>query len=528
MSKGRRDMTPADAVWLYSEWEKNHQTVSGVMWTDRRIELEDYKAILQERLVDVYPVFRKKAVMSRNPLLMPHWEFDENFDIDNHIHEVQLPEPGDKATLERLVGEQRSQLLDRDRPLWEVFLMQGYNGDTSAVHSRFQHSIADGWSLVRLILSMADDEGQGERVNVVDKEIKRKRDRLASVAKAPVAAAAGGVGSAVGSVSGLVGGADVANDSDAAQESITVSEEQTSLVEAGAEVSEQLVANLTNAADSIAATVGGAVERLSLHASDVVKLADLARRGVKDGLEYTLPTMPGKNIFLGKPSGTKLVRWIDPIPLSDIKAIGKPHGATINDALMAILTTTLRTYLLERDALDVDELATMVPVSLRRPDDPLPRTLGNKFGLVTVMLPVGIEDPVEQMKEIKSQIDDIKSSTMPVVSFGLTSVSATFTPSVERMVHKLNQAETIGVTTNVPGPRHAISLAGANVLGMWGMGGVSGNMNLSFGIFSLNGELNFSINADEGITDDPDRIIELFLETVEVFKERTGVSSTAE
>jgi hypothetical protein len=78
------------------------------------------------------------------------------------------------------------------------------------------------------------------------------------------------------------------------------------------------------------------------------------------------------------------------------------------------------------------------------------------------------------------------------------------------------------VTTNVPGPRHEIYVAGGKVLGMWGMGGLSGNMNLSFGIFSLNGELNFSVHSDTGITKDPERILDLFLESVEELKAAVG------
>jgi diacylglycerol O-acyltransferase len=526
VSEGRRDLTPADAVWLYSEWEKNHQTVSGYMQLRGRVGRDDFMAIVRERLLETYPVFSKKAVMSRNPLMMPHWEFDPDFDLETHVEEVQLPEPGDKATLERVIGEQRSLLLDHDHPLWKFYLIQGYDGDNSVLHGRIQHSIADGWSLVRLILSLADAEDDSQKVSVVDRARRRKRDRLAEAAASQVSAATESVAGAADKASALLSvGSDVASGPEAAEETITISEDQANLVEAGTEVSEQVVSTVSRAAEALKAAAKGAIDQLGLHAKDVVDTAELASRGVRDAVEFTLPPRPGKTILHGKVSGEKLVAWIEPVSLAEVKAIGRTYDATINDTVLGMVTNALRLYLLEKDALNVDEIFTAVPISLRKPDDPLPRTLGNKFGLVPVMYPVGLADPVDQILEIKKQIDDLKASTMPVVSFGLSSLSATFTPKVERIVHKLNQAQSLGVTTNVPGPRGPISVAGVPVVQMWGMGGLSGNMNVSFGIFSLNGELNFSITSDAAITSDPERVLDHFLTTFDELKERSGVGA---
>ena len=111
-----RRLSPADAAWLYSEWEKNNQTVSSLMWLDREIDPDLFTSIVQERIVDKYPTFHQRIRRSRNPLFMPHWEDDPEFSIDNHVEVVQLPAPGDKATLERVVSEQRSTLLDQESP----------------------------------------------------------------------------------------------------------------------------------------------------------------------------------------------------------------------------------------------------------------------------------------------------------------------------------------------------------------------------------------------------------------------------
>lgn len=513
-----RRMAPSDAVWLYSEFEGNHQAVSAVIWTETQIDPAELRQVVSERLVEKYPTFKQKMRMSRNPLLMPHWQDDPDFDLDNHVHVMQMPAPGDKQALEELVSEQRSKLLDRSRPLWEIFLIQGYQGNTSAVHARIQHAIADGWALVRLVLSLADEDSAAERPRTVDKQRKRKRDIAAGVvapAKDAVAGAAGAVQHAAARTTSAlsdlaadpagIGGA-LSGAAEALQGANPIDIDAQQFLEFGQEVPESLrkrVAKVKGAAQ----TVGG---------------------GTKDAVEFLMPPRPGQTILHGTVNGTKKVTWIDPIPLQPIKDAGRTMGATINDVLLGALTNALREYLLAHDALTVDALLTSVPISLRKPDAPLPRTLGNRFGLLPVLLPVGIADPLEQIRDIKRQVDEIKSSQIPLISFGMTSVSAMLTPEVEKFAHKMNQAHSIGITTNVPGPRTELRFAGAKVLGMWGMGGNSGNMNFVFGIFSLNGELNFAVQSDTGITTDPESILDHFLDSVATIQELTLGAASAQ
>jgi len=515
-----RRLSPADAMWLYSEWDRNPQTVSSLMWTDREIDPEDLRDIVKRRLLDQYPTFHQRIRKSRNPLLLPHWEDDPDFSIDNHLEVVALPEPGDKAALELLVSEQRSTLLDQERPLWKFYLIQGYQGG-SALHARIQHSIADGWALVRLVLSLADQTESVQRPKVVDKPRRRKREAALKAAQPAVDAvdsvtdtvkrAAGAVTDSASRAAGAVVGvvkeptsapATLAGGQEALEETLSLAPDPQRFLEFGSQVPQEVAKRWGR----------------------VAQTADVVTQGTSDAVDFVLAPRPGKTILHGDVSGTKRVVWIDPIPLAPVKQAGKVYDATINDVLMGCLTNALRAYLVEKDALVVDELFTAVPVSLRRPDAPLPRTLGNRFGLVPVLLPVGVADQVDQVRSIKAQMDEIKQSQMPVVSFGLMSVTALATPEVERMIHKINQDHSIGVTTNVPGPRVPLHLAGAQVLGAWGMGGLSGNMNLSFGIFSLNGEINFAVHSDTALTPDPERILDHFLSSVSALQERAGLA----
>lgn len=456
-----RRLSPADAAWLYSEWDKNAQTVSSLMWLDRQIDPDLFTSIVQERIVDKYPTFHQRLRPSRNPLYLPHWEDDPDFDIANHVEVVQL-ETGTKEELAELISQERSELLDRDRPLWKMYVIQGYLGNTTAIHSRIQHSVADGWALVRLVLSLCDEDESLERPTPVDTAPVRKRDL---------------VGKAVSPVVDIV-----RNPVEFVQETLSVALHPRRFVEFG---------------------------------SGVLGLAEDTAEASQNALEFVFSPRPGKTILHGEVSGQKKVDWIEPVDLQPIKDIGHATGTTVNDVLLAVLTNALRKYLLEKDALTVDDLFTAVPISLRRPEAELPRTLGNRFGIIPVLLPVSIEDPVDQLREVNRRLNELKESQMPVVSFGLISATSLMTADVERLVHRIVQDHSIGVTTNVPGPRHPISVAGGRVLGSWGMGGLSGNMNLSFGIFTLDGKLNFSVHSDTGITEDPERMLDLFLESID-------------
>ena len=170
-----RRLSPADAAWLYSEWDKNNQTVSALMWLDRDRprRLHRHRAGADGRQVpDVQPAHPHLAQPADDAAL----ENDPDFDISNHV-EVPAPEPGTKEQLE-LISEQRGQLLDRERPLWKMYVIQGYDGNTTAVHARIQHSIADGWALVRRA-PCATTPPRRSAPEPVDKKRRRKRDLVA-------------------------------------------------------------------------------------------------------------------------------------------------------------------------------------------------------------------------------------------------------------------------------------------------------------------------------------------------------------
>jgi hypothetical protein len=208
----------------------------------------------------------------------------------------------------------------------------------------------------------------------------------------------------------------------------------------------------------------------------------------------------------------------DGFPLDEVKATAKAADATINDLLMTVMTGGMHRYLVERDAL-VEDVAMMIPVNLRRPGAPLPRRLGNRIGLLPLRLPVGIADPIVRLRILQDRMNELKRSPAPVVSRGLIVATTLFTPVVERGIHRLNQLRSTGVLTNVPGPREAFHIGGAELLGTMGWGGMTAHLNLSAAFISLNGRVFPGLVTDAAITPDPEEILAHLAEEYRVVRE---------
>jgi diacylglycerol O-acyltransferase / wax synthase len=230
---------------------------------------------------------------------------------------------------------------------------------------------------------------------------------------------------------------------------------------------------------------------------------------VRWGGRLLAPTVAEHSPLQGRPSGVKRMSWDpDGLPLADLKAVAKAAGATVNDLLLSIMAGALHTYLEEQDAL-VDDVLMMVPVNLRRPGAPLPPHLGNRIGLLPVLLPVRTSDPDERLALVQERILRLKNSPAPAVSRALIMGTSMATPGVERAIHRLNQWFSTGVITNVPGPTVPLHLSGSRLLGTIGWGGMTGHLNLGAAFISLDGRVFAGLVTDEAITPDPDRLLQM-------------------
>ncbi len=156
----REPMRHADAAWLRMDTPTNLMVVNSVLWFGEAVSEEDLSTVLDERLVGRFRRFAQRAVEDRGTW----WEDDPDFDLSHHIHHVDLPAPRGRRELEALVASYLTVPLDRRRPLWDIYVADGYHGGT-ALFFRMHHCIADGIALTRVLLSLAD--GGGDSASVV-------------------------------------------------------------------------------------------------------------------------------------------------------------------------------------------------------------------------------------------------------------------------------------------------------------------------------------------------------------------------
>ena len=250
------------------------------------------------------------------------------------------------------------------------------------------------------------------------------------------------------------------------------------------------------------------------------RIAGLARTVLRDTTRLvhlaTLPTKP-KSVLSGNVVTTKLVTWTPPIPLVDIKAIGRHSGTTVNDVLLAALAGAMGDYLVERGT-PLPEVRVMVPVNLRPLDAPLPPELGNEFGFYFVDLPTGSMPPRERLAEMHRRVEEIKGSPEALVAFGVLAGLGASPKVVEDLGIAFFGSKAAGVVTNVPGPRTPVYLAGAKVDGLVGWVPRAGDMGFGVSIFSYAGQVTVGFSTDAELMPDPDRLQALVLDQVALMR----------
>ena len=443
-------MPAPDAAWLHMDRPTNPMVVNSVIWFDQPLDWERAREVFAHRIVDRFPRFRRRV---SDPLgRTPRFEDDPEFDIEQHMHRLALPAPGDQDALQELVSDLVTPPLDPTRPLWHVYLIEGY-GDGCAVLFRIHHCIADGIALARVMLSLTDSE-----------------------ANAPIADAF--TPTARGGASPL-----------------------------------SMITGPAAAAFSATRRVAGAVVHEGMeslaHPRHVAELAGVAARDTGTVAKLLAAPADAQTVLRSSLHGTRRIAWSTPFPLERIRTAAHRADGKINDLLVTAVTGALRTELGRHGAVP-DDLRIMVPFNLRPLDQPLPRDLGNDFALILLALPVGIEDRAGRLREVKRRMDAIKDSHEGPISFGILSAIGMTPPQVEDRLIGFFTEKASAVVTNVPGPRETVYLAGTPVRGVLVWAPCSGSIGMTVSIFSYAGDVTVGFMVDTALLPDPQPLVGAF------------------
>jgi diacylglycerol O-acyltransferase / wax synthase len=202
---------------------------------------------------------------------------------------------------------------------------------------------------------------------------------------------------------------------------------------------------------------------------------------------------------------TKRVGWTGQLELAQVKATARAQGASVNDVLLAAVSGALHHHLRERGERP-RAVRTLVPFNLRALEEPIPRELGNRFGLVFLTLPVDIAEPRARLVELTRRMAAIKSSREGPVSYAILKGIGLTPRRVERRIVDIFTAKASAMTTNVPGPRVPVYLAGTRLRAVLVWAPVSGSVGMTVSIFSYHDNVTIGLLGDAGLVPDPQRI----------------------
>jgi diacylglycerol O-acyltransferase / wax synthase len=443
-------LTSFDTSFLVNERSNGHMAIGAVLvCAGEAPSQEDFAAHIRSR-VHLLPRLRQRLAFPPLGLGTPFWVDDPEFDLAEHVRRVRLSAPGDEARFHELVGEVLSPPLDRSRPLWQLVLVEGLEGDRFAIVYKTHHALADGFSAVDIGKLLFDPEPNP----VPSREEAPWQPQEPPSRPALIARAVSGVWATVRRLAGWLGAA--ARDPRRAR---------------------------GRAGDGLA----GLWE-------------------VAWALAKPAPRVP-LNVEIGT---RRSFAWAE-FSLADFKRIKNALGATVNDVILAASAGALRRWLQDREvAVDGMELKALVPVSVRTIDEE--GELGNRLTAMRGLLPVGVDDPVERLAAVHAGMEALKSSKQPLGAaaiWGLNDWFRDFAPPILlRPTAAINFSTRLFnlLVTNFPGPQIPFYVLGREVTGVFPVGFLARRHALAIAIVSYNGRVGFGILADRAAVPDAERL----------------------
>jgi diacylglycerol O-acyltransferase / wax synthase len=434
-----------DASFLYMEKPSVHMHVAGMAVLDPRTRPDgrltaDHLAALIRDRIHLVPRFRQKVLVPPLGLGRPMWVDDDDFDVEFHLRRAALPAPGGRRELADFVQRVHSRPLDRTKPLWEMYFVEGLEDGYVGVLFKSHHAMIDGVSGMDLATVLVDFAPEPQEIQA----------RPWTPEPEP-------------SLGGLVLGA--------ARETVT------------------------HPLRTITEGVGRAVrapreffDQARLLAGGIGQLLSL---GQAPPGAFNLAVGPNRRFAVAE------------VPVADTKEVKNALGGTVNDVVLAAVTGALRRLLQSRqEQVEGRSLRALVPVSIRDPSQE--GALGNRVSTFFVDLPVGEVDPARRLRRLTRATEELKSSHQALAATALINAAQYTPPTLHGLAARLIARQRVAnlIVSNVPGPQVPVYLAGARLLVAYPVMPLGERLALSVAVTSLSGAMGFGFTGDwDGVPD---------------------------
>jgi diacylglycerol O-acyltransferase / wax synthase len=430
-------LTALDSSFLHLEDASAHMHVASVMLFEGPPPPYDELLEAIERRLSLVPRYRQRLAIVPLGQGRPKWVDDPHLNLRYHVRYTALPSPGSERQLKDLAGRVFAQQLDRDKPLWELWLAEGLEGDRFAMLAKTHHALVDGISGIDIVSVLFDTSPQPSvPPDPGDRWLPRPLPSRAQ----------------------LLG--------EALVERATIPAE---------------------VARSVRAVLRGPRRVLEGVRDAAVGVGAMAWAGLNPA-----PSTP----YNGHIGPHRRFTWVR-ADLRDLKAIKNELGGTVNDVVLATVAGAVGAHLRRRGQ-DTDglELKAMVPVSVR--SDVERGALGNRVAAMMAPLPVWCQEPVARLDVVRQELRGLKSGGQAVGARVLTELTAFAPPTIMDQAARLSARQRLFnlVVTNVPGPQFPLYLLGRRMLETFPMVPLAKNQALGVAILSYDGSINFGLVGD--------------------------------
>jgi diacylglycerol O-acyltransferase len=457
-------LTPNDATFLYFEKKEAPMHIGSVSVFEGEIPFDKFVENVNSKL-HLIPRYRQKVVPDPFMLGHPTWEFDSEFDISRHIFRVDIDPPGSEAELVKLAGKIFTPVMDRGKPLWDIYLVYGLKGKRSAMIARVHHCMVDGVSGVDLLKVVLDISPNPQPVKSELTPPPPQPDAMRRVFDSPLGGIQKDMNRWMEFPNGLM----------------------------------NLTLMLTNE------QMAGAAQQLA---------------ALLPALASPAPLLP----FNRPCSGERKLVWSE-FSFAEARAIRGACGGTVNDVVLTVLSGAVSRYAeMHGQNTEGRNLRVMVPVSIRQEDRP--GALGNLVSLITVEIPLGLKEPLERFRHVNQKTAAMKAArvaeSINLMSALMGILPAPVQPLVGALANTPLPVFNI-VSTNVPGPQVPLYAMGKQMVAYYPYVPVGYAMGVGCAVMSYDQKLYFGLTSDVQAMPDVERLKQFLEESFVELREAAGV-----